>query len=296
LLFSIGEIVPATVKAKLLLGWMPRAEALLFLTNSCVFKTPMTEESAVGLWQTYKAKVAALPKRTCNVAKSIKLNRREQEAIADFKKSPKHSTDTIHDVVKMDPSGLVLHQFYVVTERSEEYVKLMHNDRQRIKHSFGLDKQEIETVTNGSITLLKFPHFEYDVKTGVLPDGRPTINIVEWPRYISAVRREDRILLWGGYHRIYAFLSNSFSKTEPDGPDDPPLVTLITHPGVEQFFSAASERPDVRDCVLGDCPALFSDFFNPDLFMEVSFVKRQKQVKLDSANQTAWHGLVDIES
>jgi hypothetical protein len=147
-------------------------------------------------------------------------------------------------------------------------------------------------VQNGAVTTIKLPHWEYDIREGLAPNGQRALNIIEWPRFISVVDKGDRLLLWGGYHRTYAFLS----KMEPDGPEEPPLVTLITHPGVEAFFSANSTRPEVRDSVLSGCPALFEDFFNVDLCMEVSFKKRRREIRLDSANQKMWHGLVDDES
>jgi hypothetical protein len=281
-----------TIKAKLLLGWMPRCEALHFLLNDCVFDPPMTNEAALQLWEGCRTKVAALPRRVCSTPKVFPLNKREKLAVDKFRKSPRHTTDTIHNIVKIDPRKLVLHQFYVVTERAEEYLKVMHNDKQRIKHCLGLNEQLVETVQNGTVTTIKLPHWEYDLRQGVAPNGQNMLNIIEWPRFISAVDRGDRFLLWGGYHRTYAFLS----KMDPEGPAEPPLVTLITHSGVEAFFSATSTRPEVRDSVLSDCPALFEDFFNPDLFIEVSFRKRRREVRLDSATQTMWHGLVDDES
>jgi len=147
--------MPKTIKAKMLLGWMPRGEALNFLLNDCVFDPPLTEAKALELWEGYRVKVAALPKRVCCVPQRLSLNKREQIAVRDFKKSPKHTTDTIHDVIKIDPRKVVLHQFYVVTERSEQYLQRMHNDKQRIKHCLGLDIQSVETEHNGAVTTIK---------------------------------------------------------------------------------------------------------------------------------------------
>jgi len=284
--------MPKTIKAKLLLGWMPWEEAKQFLLDKCVFDPVMTESDALALWITYRDKVAALPKRVPGIPAFLEFNKREKIAVHDFKKRPRQIKDTIHDVVKIDPRKLVLHQFYVVTERSKEYAKRMHNDKQRIKHCFGLDVQNVETSQSGDITTIKLPHFEYDLGEGIAPNGQRVLNIVEWPRFMSVVNRGDRFLLWGGYHRTYAFLSH----TEPEGPEEPPLVTLITSPLSDSFFSQTSWRPTVRDSVLGDCPALFEDFLDPDLFMEVSFRKQRREIRFDAAAKTVSHGFVDDES
>jgi hypothetical protein len=284
--------MPKTIKAKLLLGWMPQEEAMQFLLDKCVFDQALTPADAVALWKGYRDKVAALPRRVTVVPEFLKLNKREAIAVQDFRKRPRQILDAIHDVVKIDPRKLVIHQFYVVTERSEEYAKRMHNDKQRIKHCFGLDVQTPETSQNGAVTTIKLPHWEYDLREGIAPNGQKVLNIVEWPRFMSAVHRGDRLLLWGGYHRTYSFLSH----TEPEGPEDPPLVTLITSPLSDSFFSQTSSRPVVRDSVLSDCPALFEDFLDPNLFMEVSFRKQRREIRFDSAAKTMWHGFVDDES
>lgn len=263
-----------------------------FLLDKCVFDPAMTQARAAELWGAYREKVTALPKRALGVPEFLQFNKREAIAVQDFRKSPRHILDKIHGVVKIDPRKLVLHQFYVVTERSEEYAKRMHNDKQRIKHCLGLDVQTPETSQNGAVTTVKLPHWEYDLHEGIAPNGQKVLNIVEWPRFMAAVNTGDRLLLWGGYHRTYAFLS----QTEPEGPEEPPLVTLITSPASDAFFSATSARPAVRDSVLSDCPALFEDFLDANLFMEVSFRKQRREIRFDAAAKTMWHGFVDDES
>jgi hypothetical protein len=283
--------MPKTIRAKLLLGWMPQDEALQFL-DKCVFDAPLTQTQALDIWNGYRQKVAALPKRQVAIPHFQPLNKREKIAVADFRKMPRQIQDTIHDVVKIDPRGVAIHQFFVVTERSATYTQRMHNDRQRIKYCFGLDVQNVETTQNGNVTTIKLPHWEYDLREGQAPNGQKVLNIIEWPRFMSAVNRGDRLLLWGGYHRTYSFLS----QTWPDGPEEPPLVTLITSPLSDAFFAQASSRPGVRDSVIGDVPALFSDFFDPELFMEVSFRKQRREIRFDSAAKTMWHGFVDDDS
>src|SRR5260370_41374997 len=128
-----------TVQAKLLLGWMPQREALDFLINKCVFEAPLAEADAIAIWEGYCDKVAAIGKRDCCCPDRQKLSMREKLAVTKIRKNPPPMQDTLHDVIKIDPSVLVLHQFYVVTDHSGEYAAKMRSDAQRIKYCLGQD-------------------------------------------------------------------------------------------------------------------------------------------------------------
>jgi hypothetical protein len=52
--------MPKTVRAKLLLGWMPEVEGLAVL-EKCVFDPPLTPEQKRELWLEYHHRVKALP-------------------------------------------------------------------------------------------------------------------------------------------------------------------------------------------------------------------------------------------
>jgi hypothetical protein len=290
---SQGKLMPpVTMSARLLLGWMPQAEAMDFLLNKCVFDEPLTPEKAIELWGTYRAKIDALPARACILPQSQKTNRRETDAIAAFKKNPPRMQDKLSDVIKIDPSELVIHQFWVATERSKEYAEKMHNDKQRIKCCLGLETGVPTMEDVGQTRIITLPHWEYDLQQMKNPDGTGHIHLQEWPRLLSATQMADRMLLWGGYHRTYALLS----QAEPDGLEEPPLVSLISSPTIDAFFSNASTRPEVRDTVLGDKPALFKDFFAKDLFIEVSLRKKHRQLRVDLVTKQVAFGFFDAES
>jgi hypothetical protein len=289
--YSLKTLVP-TVEAKLLLGWMPRTEALDFLLNKCVFDTPLQEAEALTIWNGYKEKGAALGSRKCTIPDRQKLSMPEKIAVSKLKKNPPKMQDRLHDVLKIDPNRCVIHQFYVVTERSAAYVSMMTTTRPRIKFCFGQDQQVPTIEDRGALRIIRLPHFEYDLEQRPLPNGTTNLNLQEWPRLIVAVELKDRLLLWGGYHRTYALLS----QAEPDGLVAPPLVSLITNRVVDAFFSNASTRPEVRDGVLGDRPAFFCDFFDDDLCMRVQLRKQERQVRIDSASNALSFGYFDAES
>jgi hypothetical protein len=145
---------------------------------------------------------------------------------------------------------------------------------------------------DGKAKTITLPHWEYDLQQLPKPGGGVHVNLQEWPRLLSAVKLKDRTILWGGYHRTYALLS----QTEPEGLDDPPLVSLISSPAVDAFFSNASLRPEVRAMVLGDKPAFFGDFFNDDLVMSVALRKQERQLGVDLATNVTTFGFFDAES
>jgi hypothetical protein len=163
--------VPKTVEAKLLLGWMPQQEALDFLLSKCVFDAPLQEADALAIWNSYRDKVTAIGKRACVIPALQKPSLREKMAIKKLKKNPPPMQDTLHDVVKIDPSALVIHQFYIVTDRSEDYLSKMRTETQRIKVCFGQDQQMPTVEDKGTTRIIKFPHFEYDVEQNTMPNG-----------------------------------------------------------------------------------------------------------------------------
>lgn len=284
--------MPRTVKGKLLLGWMPEAEALDFLLKRCVFSDEMTEQRARETWLQYKQKVDALPPRACAIPAFQKMSEAENGAAVHFRNMPRpQSQEQMNKIVKVNVGDFVVHQFFVVTERSADYTRRMRDEKERIKICLGQDPQTPAQNQVGPLTTIILPHFEYDVLARISANTL-NVNLAEWPRFISAVRLNDRLLLWGGYHRSYATLSHA----EPEGAVEPPLVTLITSPLTTAFLGAASNRPIVRDCVLGARPALLRDFLDDGLAMSVSIRKQRRELRIDSSTRSFHHIYVDEES
>jgi len=107
------------------------------------------------------------------------------------------------------------------------------------------------------------PHFEFVPR--ITPQG---VDFKERDRYVQVVSApNERLLLWGGYHRTHTVLC----QLGGDAAAVAPLLTKMRGaPDVEAFFSRPSPR---RDAVLGERPPLIRDFFDPELFITVNLAK-----------------------
>ena len=57
--------------ARALVGWMGREQAIKFLTEDCVFASPLTSEAAEAIWKSHKAVVDNLPREEPIAAQKI---------------------------------------------------------------------------------------------------------------------------------------------------------------------------------------------------------------------------------
>src|SRR5947209_15294388 len=100
--------MPKTIKAKLLLGWMPEEEAMKIL-NNCVFDPPLTEAQKRELWQSYVGKTNAI-QREYQAPKRKAYQLSEKIEIGKFLKKMKNPPygHLFSDVLKLDPSQLII--------------------------------------------------------------------------------------------------------------------------------------------------------------------------------------------
>ena len=178
--------MPKTVKAKLLLGHMPKAEALKTL-SFCEFNQPLSENDATALWEAYRDKTNNLPPREAASPLPQQLTAKEQKIVTNFMKDMKQRTTGryLSKVIKVDPRDVAIHQFLVITERSQEYAKKMSTEENRALQCLGVGTEfrgQFPVRTVGMTTIVQLPHAEYIVQG--MPNG---FNFVERDRYISAV-------------------------------------------------------------------------------------------------------------
>ncbi len=131
--------MPQTVKAKFLLGWMSRHEAMEAL-DSCVFDKHLTERKAIALWKCYRDKVANLESRNPVPLQTLALTETEQEAITNHIQSLHTGQNGIYfsEMIKVHPGDLVARQFYVLTERAAQYGQEMQGEQNRINKCLGV--------------------------------------------------------------------------------------------------------------------------------------------------------------
>jgi hypothetical protein len=273
--------MPSTVKAKFLLGWMNRREALNAL-NACVFEKPLTEKKAIVLWKHYRDKVAALPPRDLTPIEERVLSNVEQEAVTAHiaRLNTTACAQFQPRVIKIHPGGLIARQFQVVTDRSIQYAQEMQDEQTRINHCLGnglaFTGQLKPRMVHARRIAVDLPHFEFTILPVGVVNGQVQCQITEWDRYITAfVAVENRLVLWGGYHRTYALLC----QLAGDASGGAPLITVTT--GMPDVLNFLSKPSFVRDAVLGERPALLRDFLDEELFIEVNLRKRRAQGRVE---------------
>lgn len=272
---------PLTVNGKVLLGWMPRDEAIKCLTKACVFDTELTEDQAVRLWGEYRQKVLALPPRSYAIPEMHRMTLSERREVGRLHNSMRNRRGAkIERVVKINPSGLVIHQFMIALHRCAEYEESLAGKRDRARTCLGLVSDNPFTrswlAQTGSTTVIKLPHPEFSLIAQ--PGGK--IGVAERPSFITAISLDDRMLLWSGYHRTYAVLS----QINPEGTGSPDILAAVIIPAddAERFLGKDSPRPEVRDLIRSDRPPIFSDFFNDALCMRVNLRKQRPEFHVDN--------------
>ena len=247
---------------------MPKNEALRVLKN-CYFEKTLNERAATKLWRDYRDKVLALPQRDPGQLQRLALTECERLAIEAHVQRLRSGPNGCYfeEVIKVHPGDLIAHQLDVVTDQCQKYGLSMQDEQLRINAFLGVGLEfngaPRPRQTSRHCTDLDLPHFEFVPR--ITPQG---IDFKERDRYVQIVSTpNDRLLLWGGYHRTHAVLC----QLAGDAAAVAPLLTKMRGaPDVDAFFSRPSPR---RDAVLGERPPLLRDFFDPDLFITVNLRK-----------------------
>lgn len=254
-----------SIEALVLIGWLSREEAVRLLTKECVFNPPLSDEQAEAKWLEFRTRVDNLPERIAPAPTKLPLDATESTARSQFLKLHAKAAN-VKDVIKIDPSGLVVHQLIVCTERSDTYkprVATMQGwiaetvaakpQPQQVQLKFGVNAMDIEA-----------PHGEFVVNFS--PKG---FEITELAKFVSVTGFGARMLLHAGYHRSYARISG----IAPDAIDRSVLVVVTTDG--EFLVSPSSPNHGVRAMCTGLRPPLFADFFDDLFFMKVPLKRKR---------------------
>lgn len=266
--------MPNTVKARLLLGWMNRKEAVSVLEDCYVDGKPFTERKAVKIWNHYRERVQGLAPRACAALQELPLTQAECLAAQTHLGNLQGKVPFNPQVVKVHPAELLIRQFHVITERSEEYEQAIMDEQTRVNHCLGIGlnfRGQLNTrILHPRLKVVDLPHFEFKIQ---FDPNRCAPIPIEWPRYITVFRASpERMVLWAGYHRTYTLLC----QLGGDGCGTAmPLFTTVT--GSHEVNDFMSKPSFARTAVLCDRPALLRDFLDEDLFMEVNLRKKRAQ-------------------
>lgn len=267
---------PRTMLGKVLLGWLPKEAAVQFLTD-CVFDEPMTPQRAEEIWAQYRDRVALLPERDCSAPAALPLTQEERALAENFMRFHRQRQNhNVREVIKINPLNLVIHQPHVNLDQSGRYAQDAANASRYARHSLaiaqGVHNMQIEAGLN--MMDVQVPHGEFAF---VFNQQIGQFQVLELARHVSVTRFQNRMLLWAGYHRSYAFMTNE----NPDGMERSLLVALTTD--ADFLVSPHSPNQGLRAVICGLRPPLFRDFFDRDLFMDVNLKRKRWVLQVRSA-------------
>ena len=254
-----------TLEAHVLIGWYDRDAAVRFLTTDCVFDPPMNDGDAEARWRPYRDRVENLAERPGLAPHPLPLTASERSACDQFLKS-RSGAPNIKDVIKIDPSGLVVHQLIVCDERRVAY------------------QNAVATMQGWINVTLAAPQTSHQVQLGFGPNGMDAhvphgefvitfsntgYQIAELAKFVSVTKFDQRMLLHAGYHRSYARMRGM----APDAIERSVLVVVTTDG--DFLVSPSSPNQGVRAMCCGLRPPLFTDFFDDRFFMTVPLKRKR---------------------
>lgn len=286
----------ATLTGVALLGWMEKEQAVRFLSEDCIFDTPLARGAAEEMWAEAHHRAAALPERSATAPADMALTVSEEEHASRFLERMAAIGIPGLKVIKVDPMQLVIAQYHVALDRAAAYFAHSQSDVAWAATALPLSSTtpplEMKFTRRNCDTdiSIDLPHSEFIFGVnlasahidGTSPEPganhQGTFGPKELLGHISAMRVGNRLLLGKGYHRIYARIA----ATEAKYPER--LSLLALDPGTiapaDQTESANSEIKAPGLHVFGVRPALFADFFTEGLATPVRLRRKRYQLQV----------------
>lgn len=268
---------------------MERDDAVNLLVNDCVADPPFTPLAAATVWREFRDRAEALPERAALESPHQPLTQEEQQHAQRFMAFLRGlGVADIQRVIKIDPLHLVIFQYYVITERAEEYKQRIggvaaHDTAECLPISINDAPVRIAFTRSGmnSQANIDLPHAEFffgaNPTTGMFS---PT----QFLRHVTVTRAVvnagTRLVLTAGYHRSYARILSmtptAAARSALVALAANNLVSPLTQVGVGVVGGAFGLSP------FGLRPALFEDFFTDGLFMKVNLRRKRYQLQVRS--------------
>jgi len=194
-------------------------------------------------------------------------------------------------VVKIELRQLVVIQYWVITERAEDYRHSTTSTAEWLREFLPLTVPSAQTQTRFSLGPPASPnplssYIEIDVPHGefaLLPanPGLTVFGAAQFMRHVTGCETQNRLLLKAGYHRSYARVLSAPTAIVPTA-----LIALELNTCVPP----ANQPPAVPGVITGAFglnpfgrrPALFLDFFTDGLFMDVLLKRKRYQLQVKS--------------
>jgi hypothetical protein len=269
--------MPATVDAIILLGWMERNFAVNYILNECVFDHPIDELAAEQLWFTYYDRVQAMPAREAAAPERLPLTDEEQVAADEFLSFHRRNFPgggSVRDVIKVNPLGLVAHQFYVVLDRSESYMDNPTANARCTRNMLVTERptRQIQIRHGMNVADVAIPHQEFAL---VYNTEASRFELEELAKHAGVSPLGNRMILWSGYHRAYARMQSA----QPDRMESSSVLMALTT-DADFLVSAQSPNQRLREVICGPRPPLFGDFFDDRFFMRTKLRKKRYELQI----------------
>jgi hypothetical protein len=261
------------IEAKLLVGWMTREAAILWLTKECL--PPKTEQEAVELWEQYNQRTEALQPEAPSLPQTLSKSERSTREMF-LRHCYQQKKQDVEDVIKLDLATLPIRQFRVIAPRSANY-------QAQVASRAGWISKALPTANPPDLNLqvrynqegtdteawFEIPHNEFMMPFDPAIGG---FQLRMGDRWVEAMRVDQRYLLWAGYHRSLARLVNTIG----DGIERSALVALTRN----RLLDTPNQLPDIahaRALCLRARPPLLKDFLDDALCMTLN-LRKQKYV------------------
>jgi len=275
--------VPRTIRARVLLGWFSRDNAVRYLQSECYFNPALTDAEAERRWREYRDRTEALPEREALAPARIALNNDERAHAQRFLAFLRGLGPTdIQEVIKVDVTKLVAHQYAILMEKGEAYrnrtatlLGWLHEALPCQQPTAPLVRASFSQNGLNTAVDIDLPHGEF----AFLPDQYGSFSARQLLRHVTAMVNGNRMWLWAGYHRTFArMLATNPAAAVPSAVVALTRNTLV--PANQPAGAAAGLLDDIGP--FGRRPALLGDFLDDDLFMEVYLRKKRFQIQMRS--------------
>ena len=256
--------MPATVDGILLLAWMERDEALLWLCKNCCFDHELTDQEAEEIWAPYRERMLALPERVYQAPQRLPIPQAQRHLTNQF--LARFRGPEVLDVININPLELIAYQKYVVTDRCDHHAVQPGTWARKF---LVIDRPAPNLPGRMENGVIKFnlPHSEHLIL--FQPDG--AFRIQQADGYVSVAEVGGRLFLKAGYHRSVALAAAAMN--EPDASETRALVALTR--SLPPELAPNCPNQGLRTMVLGARAPLLRDFFDEDLAMEVKLRKKR---------------------
>ena len=259
------------MRGKILLGWLTREKAVVFLQKDCIFNPPLTNEEAEELWAEKRAAVEALNPRRVPTPAGLELTPPEREAVEKFlsyMRQQPGGTPHIQGVVKLDPLGLLCRQLNITLDRANQYAENVQaatwSARNCLPTHGALASMRFTRVADG--WNVNLPHREF-----VFNFNGQAFGVGESAPFVSVSMIGARAVLWTGNHRGYARMA----AANPNTADRSILAALVT---IGNETVAAD--PSLRDLLLGQRPPFLADFLDERLCLDVELHRKRYELQI----------------